>query len=182
MRGAARALAALRRGLAATATVQPPAAQSALQRLQLQRGFSAGARAGGAAAAAASGRAQWLAAVAVGLSAGLGVQLYSAREPAECKAAEKKDSGSSKERVIDKEEVAKHRTKETGERQAVRGAVEVAAPVPAKWSAGWEQWRCKHRALQAWQGMGCVWRLAMAHPGGPDACELWGMLECCWRT
>ncbi|KAI7843653.1 hypothetical protein COHA_002555, partial [Chlorella ohadii] len=115
MRGAARALACLRRGLAAAAAVQPPAAQGALQRLQLQRGFSsAGGRAGGAAAGAAAGRAQWLAAVAVGLSAGLGVQLYSGQQPAECKAADKKEGGSSKDRLIDKEEVAKHRTKETG--------------------------------------------------------------------
>lgn len=115
MRGAARALACFRRGLAAAAAVQPPAAQGALQRLQLQRGFSsAGGRAGGAAAGAAAGRAQWLAAVAVGLSAGLGVQLYSGQQPAECKAADKKDVVSSKDRLIDKEEVAKHRTKETG--------------------------------------------------------------------
>lgn len=169
-------MAALRRGLAATATVQPPAAQSASQRLQLQRGLSAGARAGGAAAAAASGRAQWLAAVAVGLSAGLGVQLYSAREPAECKAAEKKDSGSSKERVIDKEEVAKHRTKETGERR--RGGGACTCKMVSRLGAVAMQ----ASRLAGLAGYGMCVRLAMAHPGGPDACELWGMLECCWRT
>ena len=133
MRGAARALAALRRGLAAAASVQPHAAQGALQRLQLQRGFSsAGSTRPAAGAAAGGGRAQWLAAVAVGLSAGLGVQLYSAQQPAECKAADKKELVSSKDRLIDKEEVAKHRTKETGARAGVGGVPSGGSPVPAK--------------------------------------------------
>ena len=116
MRGAGRALAALRRALLAAAPAQPGAA-SPLQPLQLQRGFSsAGGRAAGAAAAAAAGgRAHWLAAVAVGLSAGLGLQLFSGPEPAQCKAAEK-EKADPKGRLIDKDEVAKHRTKETGAR------------------------------------------------------------------
>lgn len=78
---------------------------------QLQRGLTTQTpflRAGGSAAAA---RAPWLVAVAAGLSAGLGVQLVSAGgEPAECKAADKP----AKLKEFDKEEVAKHRSKETG--------------------------------------------------------------------
>lgn len=92
--------------------VAPSRQQGALK--QLQRGlatqgpFTSGYRAAGAAAA---GRAPWLVAVAAGLSAGLGAQLVSSTggEPAECKAAEKP-----KVKEFDREEVAKHRTKETG--------------------------------------------------------------------
>ncbi|KAL4433958.1 hypothetical protein ABPG75_000399 [Micractinium tetrahymenae] len=79
---------------------------------QLQRGLATQGpftRAGGAAAAA---RAPWLVAVAAGLSAGLGLQLVGggSGEPAECKAAEKP----AKLKEFDKDEVAKHRSKETG--------------------------------------------------------------------
>lgn len=109
MRGPSRALAAaLRRGLAA-GSPQPQQPLGCLK--HLQRGLatsSFGAGAGGAAAAA--GRARWLAAVAAGLSTAAGLQLYGgASEPAECKA-------DPKARLIDKEEVAKHRSKETGGR------------------------------------------------------------------
>ena len=125
MRGS-RALAALLRRTAA-ASQQPPL-QHPLQPLgalkQLQRGLASSGRfseaGGGAATAAAAGGARWVAAVAAGLSAGVGVQLYSGGDPAQCKAAAAAAAAAAdqpsdaKSRLIDKEEVAKHCTKETG--------------------------------------------------------------------
>lgn len=123
MRGVQRLAAALRR---AAFAASPPAAsqQQAVGALkQLQRGLGsiphgAGPRAGAAAAA----RAPWLAAVAA-LTAGLGVQLVGGGgASAECKKAE-----DPKGRVYDKEEVAKHRTKETGARRQRRQGVRAEA-------------------------------------------------------
>ena len=107
-----RALARLLRQGLGTAS---PAELPALRQLQQRAGVATGPFGGTGARTAAGGaaRAPWLVAVAVGLSAGLGAQLVSARgsEPAECKAADKPKAGL---KEYDKEEVAKHRTKETG--------------------------------------------------------------------
>ena len=121
MRGS-RALAALLRRAAAPS--RQPLLQHQVQPLgalkQLQRGLASSGRfseaAGGAAAAAAAGRAPWLVAVAAGLSAGVGLQLYSGSDPAQCKAAAAAadQPSDAKSRIIDREEVAKHRTKEAG--------------------------------------------------------------------
>jgi hypothetical protein len=115
----------------AAASFQQPLLQHQLQPLgalkQLQRGLASSGRftdtAGGAAAAAAAGRAPWLAAVAAGLSAGMGLQLYSGSDSAQCKAATAAadQPSDAKSRIIDKEEVAKHRTKETGGRRMCTG-------------------------------------------------------------
>ena len=79
------------------------------QAIDLPHGFAAGGSAGGGGASTAD-RQPWLVAIAAGLSAGLGVQLYSSSggEPAECKAADQDKDGL---RVFTREEVAKHRTK-----------------------------------------------------------------------
>lgn len=116
MRGATRA-AALARRLAA-APLDPPQVQPLGALHHLQRGLTGGPSAG-AGRAGREGAASWLAAVAAGLGAGVGVQLWAAGSgPAECKApaADKAGAaGAGKEgKVYDKEEVAKHRTKETG--------------------------------------------------------------------
>ncbi|EFN57284.1 hypothetical protein CHLNCDRAFT_30609 [Chlorella variabilis] len=107
---AGRALAALlQRGWAAA---PHPSQQQPGALRQLQRGLSGGpfaGRAGGAAAAA-----PWLAAVAAGLAGGVGLQLYSSTDPAQCRAADKPAASGKGAKEFDKEEVAKHRTKETG--------------------------------------------------------------------
>ena len=81
-------------------------------RQQQRSGLATGPFTGPGARAAASG-APWLVAVAAGLSAGLGAQLVSAHgsELAECKAADKPKA---ELKEYDSEEVAKHRSKETG--------------------------------------------------------------------
>ena len=152
---------------------------------QLQRGLAGGAGSGtGTVAAGAPARAPWLAVVA-GLAGGLGLQLYSGADAAQCRAADAKAAaGASKDRLIDKEEVAKHRTKETGgcwARRACRrtycgrpphhslhaahAAAGLGTPTPNRHAA-----RAPTRPAGIWvtyrDGVYDVTRFVEAHPGG----------------
>jgi hypothetical protein len=83
--------------------------------VQLRRGFSSGRWTEQAGRASAAARAPaWLAAVAAGLAGGVGVQLYMSKDAAECRAAEQPSATAVALKEYEKEEVAKHRTKETG--------------------------------------------------------------------
>eukprot|EP00887_Chlorella_sp_A99_P003634 scaffold7.g3634.t1 len=179
-------------GLARRAAAQATQREATIH-LQQQRAFGVGGPAAAASAASAgAARQPWLLAVAAGLSAGLGLQLYSAGsgEPAACKAqdggaAASTAGGAAAAAKADalpeysREEVARHRTKEASIWDGVYDVTEWADLHPGgsqrlMLAAGsaidpfWAMYQ-QHNTAQA-RGRASRGRRPAAPPGLPASC------------
>lgn len=123
MRASLRALTTLR-GLAA---VPPAPCAGAAQHRSHSVQSSAQAPGHASGAARANARSPWAVAAAAAVAGGIGWQLYGGSEAAQCRAAD------TKFKEFDREEVAKHRSKETGEGVLAEAAAAPPSPRASKY-------------------------------------------------